>query len=232
MASVKRALAGQAARVVVPRFPALAPGVTSSFVREALHRAIVGVGPLAPAAEAAEAQLREQHGQVDKAVHEVIENHVGYASVGGLLANVGGLVTAAVLTPANISGLALIQCRMIAGIAHLRGYDLDDPRVRNAILVTILGEDMVKKMVRKMELPAPPMALATAPSHDPALDQAITSAVASDLIGRVLGKQIATNIGRRVPVVGGVVGAGVDGYGTWKVGRYAAREFLQRRGTA
>ena len=40
----------------------------------------------------------------------------------------------AVTVPANIAGLALIQCRMVAAIAHLRGYDLDDRRTRNAIL--------------------------------------------------------------------------------------------------
>ncbi len=226
MASVKRALASQAARAFVPKVTELAPGLTSSFVREALHRAIVGVGPLPPAAHAAEAQLREQHGDVQKAIHEVIENHVRYAGLGGLLTNVGGLITAAVVAPANITGLALIQCRMVAGIAHLRGYDLDDPRVLNAILVTIVGEDSVRKMVKKMQLPAPPMALATAPSHDPALDQTITSAVATDLISRVIGRRLATTVGKRVPVVGGLVGAGVDGYGTWKVGRYADREFL------
>ena len=155
----------------------------------------------------------------------MIENHVRYAGLGGLLTNVGGLITAAVVAPANITGLALIQCRMVAGIAHLRGYDLEDPRVRNAILVTILGEDSVRKMVKKLQLPAPPMALATAPSHDPALDQTITAAVATDLISRVIGKRLATTVGKRVPVVGGLVGAGVDGYGTWKVGRYADREF-------
>ncbi len=228
MASVKRALAGQAARAFVPKVTEIAPGMTSSFVREALHRAVTGVGPLPPAAHAAEAQLREQDGDVDKAIHEVIENHVRYAGVGGLVTNLGGLVTAAVVAPANITGLALIQCRMVAGVAHLRGYDLEDPRVRNAILVTVLGEDAVKQMVKKLELPAPPMALATAPSHDPALDQTITSAVATDLISRVIGKRLATTVGKRVPVVGGLVGAGVDGYSTWKVGRYADREFLPR----
>ncbi len=228
MASVKRALAGQAARAFVPKVTEIAPGMTSSFVREALHRAVTGVGPLPPAAHAAEAQLREQDGDVDKAIHEVIENHVRYAGVGGLVTNLGGLVTAAVVAPANITGLALIQCRMVAGVAHLRGYDLEDPRVRNAILVAVLGEDAVKQMVKKLELPAPPMALATAPSHDPALDQTITSAVATDLISRVIGKRLATTVGKRVPVVGGLVGAGVDGYSTWKVGRYADREFLPR----
>ena len=36
------------------------PGLTAAFVREALHRAIHGVGPLPPAASAADKQLREQ----------------------------------------------------------------------------------------------------------------------------------------------------------------------------
>jgi hypothetical protein len=137
-------------------------------------------------------------------------------------------MTAALTIPANITGLALIQCRMIAGIAHLRGYDLEDPRVRNAILVTILGEDAVNALVKRRKLPAPPMALATAPQHDPNLDAIISVEVASDLVSRIAGKRLATTVARRVPVVGGVVGAGADGYVTWRIGRYADRELLPR----
>jgi len=213
---------------LAPKVAGLAPGLTASFVRESLHRAIVGIGPLPPAAKAADKQLAEQHGHVDKAVKEVIENHVRYAGAQGFLTNIGGLVTAAVTIPANITGLALIQCRMIAGIAHLRGYDLDDPRVRNAILVTMLGEDAVTSMVKKKKIPAPPMALATAPVHDAGIDIVISTEVASDLITKVAGKRLAITIGRRVPVVGGVVGMGADGYLTWKIGRYADRELLPR----
>ena len=138
--SVTSKAAGAVSKQFAPRIGELAPGLTTSFVREALHRAIVGVGPLPPASKAADAQLREQKGNVEKAVHEVIENHVTYAAAQGFVTNVGGLVTLAITIPTNITGLALIQCRMIAGIAHLRGYDLDDPRVRNAILTTMIGE--------------------------------------------------------------------------------------------
>lgn len=225
---LKKGLAVEAARQIAPRVTQLAPGLTQSFVREALHRAIAGVGPLPPAAQAAEAQLREQHGDVDRAAREVIRNHVAYAGVEGLATNLGGLVTAAIVAPANIAGLALIQCRMVAGIAHLRGYDLDDPRVRNAILETVLGEETVVRMVKKHQLPAPPMAVATAPQHDPALDQTISTVLANELIGRVIGKRIATTVGKRVPVVGGAVGLVADGWSTWRVGRYADREFLPR----
>lgn len=213
---------------LAPRLTDAAPGLTTSFVREALHRAITGVGPLPPAAKAADKQLAEQHGNVDRAIHEVIENHVRYAGAQGFLTNIGGLVTAALTIPTNISGLALIECRMIAGIAHLRGYDLDDPRVRNAILACLLGEETVHDLVKRKKIPAPPMALATAPTHDPALDRVVSAEVASDLIAKVAGRRLAVTVGRRVPVVGGLVGAGADGYATWKIGRYADRELLPR----
>ena len=219
---------GVVGRQLAPRIAELAPGLTSTFVREALRRAINGAGPLPPAAAAADKQLEEQHGDVDRAIHEVIENHIRYAGAQGFATNLGGLVTAALTIPTNITGLALVQCRMVAGIAHLRGYDLDDPRVRNAILVTILGPESVRALVKQRKLPAPPMALATAPAHDASIDAIISAEVASDLITKVAGRRLAITVGRRVPVIGGIVGMGADGYTTWKIGRYADRELLPR----
>jgi hypothetical protein len=213
-------------RQLAPRIAELAPGLTTHFVRESLHRAIEGVGPLPPAAKAADKQLREQHGDVERAIHEVIENNVRLAGAQGFVTNMGGLITAPVAIPANIAGLALIQCRMVAGIAHLRGYDLADPKVKNAILVCLLGEETINSHVKTQKIPAPPMALATSPGYDAALDQDVAAVVAAFLIAKVAGKRLATTVGRRIPVVGGVVGMGVDGYVTWRIGRYADRELL------
>lgn len=223
-----RSVATLVGRRLAPKVANAAPGVTETFVREALERAIRGVGPLPGAAAAAEAQLREQDGDVDRAVHELVENHVRYAGAQGFLTNIGGVVTAAVAIPANITGLALVQCRMIAGIAHLRGYDLADPRVRNAILVCLLGNDLVDDLLKRGVLPATPMALATAPVADPTLDRRIATEVGSEIVARMTGKRLAVTVGRRVPVVGGVVGMGADGFATWKIGRYAGRELRPR----
>lgn len=216
-------------RQLAPRIQELTPHLSTGFVREALNRAIDGVGPLPPAATAADKQLREQRGDVDRAIHEVIENNVRIAGAQGFATNVGGLVTMAVAIPANVTGLAIIQCRMVAGIAHLRGHDLADPRVRNAVLAVLLGEEQVDDLVKQRKLAGTPMALATAPVHDPGIDATVSAVVASDIITRVVGKRLATTVGRRVPVIGGVVGMGADGFATWKVGRYADRELLPRR---
>ena len=213
---------------LAPRVGQVAPGVTSRAVLEALHRAIEGVGPLPPAAKAADKQLAEQRGDVDKAIHEVIENHVRLAGAQGFATNLGGLVTMAVALPANITGLALIQCRMIAGIAHLRGHDLADPRVRSAVLATLLGDEVVADLIKRKKLPGTPMALATAPVHDPQLSVVLSGEVASFLIAKVAGKRLATMAGKRIPVVGGLVGAGADGFSTWRAGRYADTELLPR----
>jgi len=215
-------------RTFAPKITQIAPNVTAGFVQTALHRAIRGVGPFDGAAEAAEKQLEEQHGDVDKAIREVIENHVTMAGAQGFVTNIGGLVTMAITVPTNITGLALIQCRMVAGILHLRGYDLADKRTRNAILASLLGEERMLAMIRKKKLPGTPMALATAPVHDPHLDNIMANEVAAELVTKVAGKQLAATVGRRVPVVGGLVGAGTDGYSTWKIGRYVDREFLPR----
>lgn len=215
-------------RQLAPKVTDLAPGLTTTFVQEALNRAIQGVGPLPGAAAAAEAHLRGQRGDVDRAVHELIENHVRYAGAQGFLTNLGGLVTAAVTIPANIVGLTLVQCRMVAAIAHLRGYELDDPRVRNAVMACVIGEEEVSELVRNRQIPAPPMALATAPAHDPEADRMLAATVARMIIARFTGKRFAVVVGRRIPVVGGLIGMGADGYGTWRIGRYADRELLPR----
>jgi hypothetical protein len=221
-------IGGSIAKALAPQVQKIAPEMTANFVQEALQRAINGAGPLPGAAKAADKLLEEQNGNVDAAIHELIENHVRYAGVQGFATNIGGLVTAALTIPANITGLAVLQCRMIAGIAHLRGYDLADPRVRNAILACMLGEDTVNSLVKKKKIPAPPMAIATAPTHDPHLDKVMAAEVTSELVTKVAGKRVATTVGRRVPVVGGLIGAGADGFATWQIGRYADRELLPR----
>jgi len=219
---------GTLGKGIAPRMAKAAPELSSQFVHEALRRAIDGVGPLPGAAQGTEKLLAKEHGNVERAIHEVIEDHVRYAGLQGFGTNLGGLVTAAVTIPANIAGLALIQCRLVASIAYLRGYDLTDQRVRNAILACILGEDSIKNLVRRKKLPSTPMGIATAPTHDPHLDKVIAAEVTSELLTKVAGKRIATTVGRRVPVVGGVFGAGADAYSTWQIGRYADRELLPR----
>jgi len=213
---------------VAPHVTKMAPGASATVVLSALDRAIKGVGRLPSAASAADKMLAE-HGNVDKAIHAIIERHVRYAGAQGFVTNLGGLVTLPVTIPANVAGLALIQCHLVAEIAHLRGYDLEDERTRGAILVSLLGDERIKQLSKSRRIPGTPLAIATAAVPDPGLTRVAAVEVASELIGRAAGKRVAGIVARRTPVLGGVVGLSLDGYSTWKIGRYVDRELFPRK---
>lgn len=215
-------------KALAPMGIKVAPKQASGFVRQVLELAIDGFSRYPGAVQTGERRLAAAGGDVDKAIHTVIETHVRMAGVQGFVTNIGGLATWAVTIPANVAGLALLQCHMVATIAYLRGYDLDDARVRNAVLACLLGEEGVEELVRKGRLPSSPMAIATAPAHDPELDQRTAVEVTQELIAKIGGKRVATSVGRRVPLVGGGVGAVSDGYSTWRVGRFADQALLPR----
>jgi len=215
-------------RAVTPVALKSAPGLAKGFVRQAFDRAVDGTGPLRGAAGSAEERLAEYEGDVGHAIRSLVDSHVKLAGIQGFVTNLGGLLTMTIAVPTNISGLALLQCHMVGGIAHLRGYELADPRVRNAVLACMLGEDSVKSLVKKKKLPSSPMAIATAPSYDPRLDDVIATEVAAELIARAAGKRTMAALGRKIPVLGGGVGMVTDGYATYQVGRYAAKELRSR----
>lgn len=207
----------------------LAPKVASGYVRTVLDHAIDGIGPIKSAMTSANAKLVHGGGDVEVAVKALVKQHTTLAGVQGFVTNLGGLTTVAVAVPANITGVALVQCHLVAGIVYLRGYDLEDPRVRNAILACMLGRDSVEELVKMKKLPSTPMTLATSPVHDPELDKLISAEVTTELVRKVAGRRVATLVGRRVPLLGGAVGASTDALATWQIGQYTAGEMCDRR---
>jgi uncharacterized protein (DUF697 family) len=168
-------------------------------------------------------------GSVDEAIDSIIDIHVRLGSAQGFVTNLSGAVLLPIAIPANLAGIAVVQVRMVAAIAHLRGYDLNDSRVRTALVMCLLGGEQVARQIAKGKLPTSPMAVATAPIFDPDLDRQVAEEVVADLISRVGGKNLALVVTKRVPLVGGGIGALMDGIATHQIGKYAKSELVQRR---
>ncbi len=205
-----------------------APEVAGGALRAILEFAIEGNGTV-PGAKIAAAKALQSRGEHEAAVDWIFKQHVGLAGAQGLLTNIGGLVTLPVALPANLAGLAVVQMRMIAAIAHLRGYDVDDRRVRVALTLLMLGEEEVRRRVASGRLPTTPLVIATAPVFDPMLEQSVSERVFGDLGAKMAGKHAVVLVAKRIPFVGGGVGAATDGYLTYALGQYARREFVRRR---
>jgi uncharacterized protein (DUF697 family) len=205
------------------------PQAAGGALRRVLELGIDGVGKLPGAKASAARQLQRNGGSVDGAIESLIEFHVRLASAQGFVTNLGGVIVMPVTVPANLAGVAVVQVRMVAAIAHLRGYDLNDNRVRTALVMCLLGGEQVVKLIKEGKLPTSPMAIATAPVFDPELDAQVAEAVVEDLAERIGGKNLALVLTKRVPLVGGGLGALVDGFATRQVGKYAKSELLRRR---
>lgn len=204
------------------------PRMLGGVLRRVVTLAIDGVNGMAGAKSAAAAAL-ERTGDVEEAIDQLVNQHVGMGSAQGLLTNIGGFVTMAVTAPANLAGLAVVQARMVAAIAHLRGYDVDDERVRTAIAMCLVADGLEQALARR-DLPHSPMVVATAPVIDPDLGAQISDRIGSELLTRLTGKKLAlVFLAKRVPVVGGGVGAAFDGWDTWTIGRFAREELVTRR---
>ncbi|MBA8793832.1 uncharacterized protein (DUF697 family) [Friedmanniella endophytica] len=207
----------------------VAPQAAGGMLRRVLEVAIDGYGRVPSARAVAARQLGRHDGLVDDAIEGVIDNHVRLAGAQGFVTNLGGVATLPVSIPANLTGTAIVQVRMIAAIAHLRGYDVNDNRVRTAIVMCLLGGEQVAKRITQGRLPTSPMAIATAPMFDAGLDARVAQEVVADLLARVGGKKAGLVVTKRIPLLGGGVGAVIDGLTTYQLGRYAKSELLTRR---
>ncbi len=220
------------ARGLAPVAGIMNPQAAGGVLRQVIEVAIDGRSKLPSAKSAASKHLQRHGGEVDDAIQTLIESHVRLASAQGFVTNVGGLATLPVAIPANITGVAVIQIRMVATIAHLRGYDLGDNRVRTALVMCLLGGEQVAKRILNGSLPTSPLAVATAPMFDPDLDRRVAEAVVTDLAARVGGKNIGLMFTKRIPLIGGGIGAVLDGVATHQIGTYAKSELVRRRALA
>lgn len=207
---------------------AVGEGLTASVFHEILDLAIEGRGKL-PGAKHAAKQLLLSKNDAEDAINRLVNSHIAMASGQGFATNWGGFLVAFVTIPANLAAISLLQARMVAGIAHLRGYELSDPRVRTAILMIMLGPSANADLITKGVLPSSPLVVATAPVFDARLDRQVARALLDRTLNQLTGKRLGVWVGKRIPLVGGGVGAAVDGWSTASVARHAIRELPSRR---
>ena len=112
----------------------------SRLVQLLMDIGVDGVGPLKSAREYA-ADARSNTRTSEAAVSKVARTTVVRGAIGGFVTSVGGFVTMPVALPLNVAEFYVQATRMVASVAVLRGYDIDDPMVRTAILLTLVGSD-------------------------------------------------------------------------------------------
>jgi hypothetical protein len=196
----------------------------SKIVTTLLDIGLDGRGPFDSAAQVAEEALREK-GTAEEAINAIARATMLRGGIGGFVTGVGGFVTMPIALPANVFEFYVQATRMVGSIATLRGYDVEDERIRTAVLLTLVGsksEDVLKKA--GIATGGGRLATFALRGMPPAVLMVVNKAVGFNLM-RGVGSKALGKLGRGVPVAGGFVGGGIDAYMMKKIADHAMREF-------
>lgn len=201
------------------------PGAIDRLVTVLLDVGLDGRGPLPPVRGVADEALRKAGGDRDKAIAALARRFTVTGGVGGFVTGLGGFITMPVAVPVNVAEFYLQAVRMVGAVAFLRGHDIDDPRVRSAILLTLVGSDADEVLKTAGMASASSRATAFAlQGLPPAALMMVNKAVGFRLM-RGLTEKGLTRLGRAVPFAGGLLGAGIDGYMMKTIADHAMSEF-------
>jgi len=148
------------------------------------------------------------------------------ATTSGFLTGLGGLLTMPVAIPANLASVMYVQIRMIAAIAHMGGHDLKDDRVKSLVYLCMAGNG-AKDILKDIGI---------------VVGQKVTQKMIANISGKTVtainqkigfrlltkfGQKGAINMGKAVPLIGGLIGGTFDGVTTNLIGNTARRTFIQ-----
>lgn len=162
----------------------------------------------------------------EKAVDSIIASHQKMAAAGGFVTGLGGFVTMPVAIPANVAEFYILATRMVAGIASTRGYDISKPETRSAVLLALVGAESADVLTKAgVATGANRLSSLAADRLPKAALMMINKGVGFRIVKDLGEKGLAKFVGKGLPVVGGVIGAGLDYYTLGKIADYAKEQF-------
>jgi len=148
------------------------------------------------------------------------------AATSGFVTGLGGLITLPVAVPANVSSVLFVQVRMIAAIAIMGGHNVDDDRVKTLVYACLVGNG-AKEILRQVGMEVgQKLTISAIKSITRETLVAINRAVGFRLLTK-FGEKGVINLGKAVPLVGGVIGATFEAVSTNAVGNIARDTFIE-----
>ncbi|MFW1886396.1 EcsC family protein [Acinetobacter nosocomialis] len=208
----------------------MANNLTESKIMDVLNwsydKAVQGVAGLDSAYDLADAYLK-QEGSLHAQVNSLIRWQNTKAGTSGFLTGLGGIITLPVAIPANVASVMYVQIRMIAAIAHMGGYNLNDDRVKSLVFLCLTG-NAAKDILKDVGIVVGKKLAENAIKNISGKTiVAINKKVGFRLLTK-FGEKGVINLGKAIPLLGGVVGATFDSVSTNTVGNIARDTFINK----
>ena len=178
-----------------------------------------------PVSEFADEYL-EKYKDSKIASQKLVNNQILKCTTSGFLTGLGGAITLPFALPANITSVLYVQMRMIAAVAYLNGYDLNGDETHSFVYACLVGVSL-NNVVKQSSI---------------VFGVKVCNTLVKKLPGKVLtkinqkvgfrlftkfGTKGLVNLGKLVPVVGGVIGGTIDFAETKVIANRAIKWFVE-----
>lgn len=147
----------------------------------------------------------------------------------GFVTSLGGIITLPVAIPASLGINWVLQTRMVAAMAHIGGFDIDDPPVRMSIALCLLGnkaKEILNQNLEDVEAYIRKKGLSSIPTRTLSI---VNQAIASKLM-QIAAQKGLTRVSKAIPLVGGLVGGVIDYRSCRDTAKFAKELFQFHRG--
>lgn len=179
-----------------------------------------------PVQEMAQEYL-DRYPDINVAVKKMVDMQKVKCTTSGFLSGLGGAIVMPVTIPANVGGVLYVQMRMIASVAYMGGFDLSSDEVQTFVYACLAGVSVnavVKKFGVNLGIKLATKGIQKIPGK---VLTKINQKVAFRLITK-FGEKGLINLGKLIPVVGGIINGGLDLAETNAIANRAVKMFIDK----
>lgn len=190
------------------------------------EQSVYGIPKVSPPITVLANDYLQKSTSVDTAAKKFIKYQIAKCTTSGIITGLGGLITLPVAIPANIGSVMYVQMRMIACLAHMGGYDTSSDQVQTLVYACLAGIS-IDQLVKNV-------GIQFGTKFTMSMVKKIPGTVLTKINQKVgfrfvtkFGSKGLINLGKAVPVVGGVIGGGFDFAETKIIADRAYKMFIQ-----
>ena len=179
------------------------------LLKRLLDLGIKGAGPLQGAKELGESYLQDPQYQSRLERIQALsrwESRKNFTT--GFVTSLGGVMSLPLAIPASLGANLILQVRMVAAMCHVGGFDIDEAPVRTAIAVCLLGQRA--KEILSADLAHLEEAMKKSGRHIPKQTLQILNQSLARALVRLSTRKGLSRLSKAIPILGGVVGGGLD----------------------
>lgn len=189
------------------------------------ENSIQGLQKVSPPIEQLAEEYLSKNPDVEAAAKSFINYQIAKCTTSGFVTGLGGLLTLPVAIPANVSSVLYVQMRMLACLAYMGGYDTRCDQVQTLVYACLAGislDQVVKQVGIKVGVKFANVMVKKIPGT---VLTKINQKVGFRLFTK-FGTKGVINIGKAIPLVGGVISGGFDFVETKIIAERAYKMFI------